>query len=146
MKIICCEKCGTPIISDETFLQNILDAMEDANRRAKRARSYSERCVYIQEAAQYAKIYKSFMHNLTRKQEVENRSKAVLNTLREYVLFNGLMTREQMDIVCEKGTRRAQAKEKECRKELDRIYGDFETICNRSKPSPTEQAAFRNIP
>lgn len=146
MKMICCDKCGAPIISDETFLQNILDAMDDANRRAKHARTYSQRCVYIQEAAQYAKIFKAFMHNLTRRQEAENQNKAVLSALREHVISNGMMTQEQMNIVYEKGMRKARAKETECQKELDRIYGEFETICNRSMSSPTERDAFKSIP
>ena len=29
MKLIRCQKCGTVVISEETFLQNIMDAMED---------------------------------------------------------------------------------------------------------------------
>ena len=144
--MICCEKCGTPIISDETFLQNILDAMDESNRRAKRTRIYSERCVYIQEAAQYAKMFKAFMHNLTQKQEAENRNRAVLSALREHVLANGLMTQDQINMVYAKGERRAKAKAAEYQKELDRIYGEFETVCNRTMSSPTERAAFRNIP
>lgn len=38
MKLIRCQKCGTVVISEETFLQNIMDAMEDTCRKARRAK------------------------------------------------------------------------------------------------------------
>ncbi|MEG2702928.1 MAG: hypothetical protein RSA65_09945, partial [Clostridia bacterium] len=128
-------------------MQNILDAMDDANRRAKRARTYSERCVYLQEAAQYAKIFKAFMNNLTRKQEAEQKNKenkAVLSALGEHLISNGLMTQEQINRVCEKGMHRVRSKEVEYQKELERIYGELETICNRGISSPTEREAFKH--
>ena len=36
MKLIRCQKCGTVVISEETFLQNIMDAMEDTARHGAR--------------------------------------------------------------------------------------------------------------
>ena len=52
MKLIRCQKCGTVVISEETFLQNIMDAMEDTCRKARRAKSRSERDALLQEAAE----------------------------------------------------------------------------------------------
>ena len=53
MKLIRRQKCGTVVISEETFLQNIMDAMEDTCRKARRAKYHSEKDALLQEAAEY---------------------------------------------------------------------------------------------
>lgn len=59
MKLIRCQKCGTVVISEETFLQNIMDAMEDTCRKARRAKYHSEKDALLQEAAEYRSIVQS---------------------------------------------------------------------------------------
>ena len=63
MKLIRCQKCGSVVISEETFLQNIMDAMGDTCRKAWRAKYHSEKDALLQEAAEYRSMYKAFMLN-----------------------------------------------------------------------------------
>lgn len=141
MKMICCQKCGTAVISDETLLQNVLDAMEEANRRARRSRP-SERNAYLQEAAEHRTIYKTLMHNITQRDRAERETPFVLSELVYHLLSTGKMTRIEIDQVCDRGKQRAVAVHRESDENIQRAYGAFESASNRTKPSPTERAAL----
>lgn len=144
MKLIRCQKCGTTVVTDETFLQNILDALEDVNRKALHCPP-QKRNVYQQIAAEYRTMFKSFMHNLSRRQEAENRSMHILGTLRRHILDNGLMTEQELAAVYAEGERKAAAAAHQADREIQAIYGNFDTICNRTMPNPTERAALKNL-
>ena len=144
MKLIRCQKCGTVVISEETFLQNIMDAMEEACRNARRAKFRAEQNALLQEAAEYRSMYKSFVHHLTERDRAANNSDAFkVKELYGALVRTGRMSAEEFQAVCKKGEERANARRAAEDKELNAIYGRFETACNRTKPSPTERAAMR---
>lgn len=142
MKMVRCQKCGATVISDETFLQNVLDAVDACNRNAHKAKG-AEKQVWCQQAAGYMSMFKAFMHNLSRIQEANDRHMHILGELRFYVLNNELMTREQLDMIYKKGEARATDSARQANKEIQRIYGEFDSACNRTMPNPTERGALR---
>lgn len=142
MKMVRCQKCGATVISDETFLQNVLDAVDACNRNAHKAKG-AEKQVWCQQAAGYMSMFKSFMHNLSRKQEANDKHTQILGELRAYILTNNIMTREQLDVIYKRGEARAAAIARQADKEMQAVYGEFETACNRTLPNPTEREALR---
>lgn len=141
MNLIRCHKCGAMVISDESLLQNIIDAMEEATRLARNGKPY-QRNARLQEAAEYRSIYKGLMHHITERDRAERVTPHELSELIHHVLFNNLMTRAEVDAVCVRGKAIAAAARVREDKEIQRVYGNFETICNRTKPNPTERAAL----
>lgn len=146
MKLIRCHKCGTVVISEESFLQNILDAMDEACRRARRAKSRSERTALLQEASEYKAMYRSFMHHLTeRDRAAHNESSFIVSEIHKHLRSGGTVTADNFQSLCDKGKARAAAIKQQEDKELTRIYGAFDSICNRTMPSPTERAAMKHL-
>lgn len=146
MQLIRCHKCGTVVISEESFLQNILDAMDEACRHARRAKSSAERNAYLQEASEYKAMYKSFMHHLTERDRASsNESSFIVAEIHKYLRNGGTVTESNFQSPCDKGKARAAAIKYQENRELERIYGSFNTVCNRTMPSPTERAAMKHL-
>ena len=144
MKLIRCQKCGTVVISEETFLQNIMDAMEDTCRKAQRAKYHSEKDSLLQEAAEYRSMYKAFMHHLTeRDRAAHNMDAYKVSELYNALVRTGRMSTAEFQVICAAGEEKAKIRRDAEDKELNAIYGYYETVCNRTMPSPTEKAAMR---
>lgn len=146
MKLIRCQKCGTVVISEESFLQNILDMMEDTCRKARRAKSSSERSALLHEAAEYRSMYRSFMHHLTeRDRAAHNESGFIVAEIHKYLREGGTVTLDNFQALCDKGKSRAEAVRQREDKELALIYGPCQDIGNHTMPSPTERAAMKHL-
>lgn len=144
MQLIRCRKCGAVIVSDETFLQTILDTIEETNRRAQRCHP-SKRSLYLREAAGYQSMFKAFMHNLTQKQAAEYKHCYILSVMRKYLLDNNILSEEQIKALYDEGERKAELAKQRAEKEIRRVYGEYETARNRTMPSPTERAAMKHL-
>lgn len=143
MKLIRCQKCGSVVISEEAFLQNIVDAMEETCRKARKAKC-SERSALLQEASEYKAIYKAFMHHLTERDRAkDNVSGFMVSELHKFVSGGGTITADNFQSLCDKGKERAALAREQKDRELKRIYGDFETISNRTMPDPVAQQALK---
>lgn len=144
MKLIRCQKCGTVVISEETFLQNIMDAMEDTCRKARRAKYHSEKDALLQEAAEYRSMYKAFMRHLTERDRAAHNVDAYkVSELYNALVRTGRMSTAEFQAICAAGEEKARIRRDAEDKELNAIYGCYETVCNRTMPSPTEKAAMR---
>lgn len=146
MRFIRCQKCGAAVISEETFLENILDAMDEARCNARRAKSRMDANAYLAEAAKYKTIYKAFMHHLTERDRAEHNADSFkVKALYDALVRTGRISEADFDTACKAGEAKAAAKRVSEDKELNAIYGSYETsCCNRTKASPTERAAIRN--
>ena len=124
MKLIRCQKCGTVVISEETFLQNSMDAMEDTCRKARRAKSRSERDALLQEAAEYRSMYKAFMHHLTeRDRAAHNMDAYKVSELFSALVRTGRMSAAEFKVSCAAGEEKAKVRRDAEDKELNAIYG-----------------------
>lgn len=146
MKLIRCQKCGTVVISEESFLQNILDMMDDACRKARRAKSRSERSALLHEAAEYRSMYRSFMHHLTeRDRAAHNEAGFIVSEIHKHLREGGTVTLDNFQALCDKGKAHAAAVRQRENKELALIYGPCEDISNHTMPSPVERAAMKHL-
>ena len=55
----------------------------------------------------------------------------------------GRMSTAEFQVICAAGEEKAKIRRDAEDKELNAIYGYYETVCNRTMPSPTEKAAMR---
>jgi hypothetical protein len=138
--MIHCQKCGAAIVSDETLLQRILDAMEETNRKARCGKA-KERNVFLQMAAEYKAIYKAVMHNITQRERAERETPYVLSELASHLISTGMMTAEEIEAIRIRGVQKAAVAYREADAEIQRVYGDFEGIVNH-RSSPTERAVL----
>lgn len=145
LKLVRCPKCGTAIMGEQQFLQNIVDAMETENRRARNAKAYPVKRFHEHQAADYKQLFRSFTHHLTEKDRLRNESAPRYTALKTYVLSKGLMTAEELETVIKAADVKTAARLREEDKILNRLYGSFDTISNRTQPDPTARAAIQNI-
>ena len=138
MKLIKCKKCGTPIATDKMILQRLLDGMEDANTKARKAKSYGEKCQYIQEASQYKQIIKSITHATTQLEQRKLYIEAELKALIRFLVDNNLLTYEKIGEIQEEARKKIDEKIKEEQKQLNKLYKDgYNQLSNNSKKDPT---------
>lgn len=118
--------------------------MEDTCRKARRAKYHSEKDALLQEAAEYRSMYKAFMHHLTeRDRAAHNMDAYKVSELYNALVRTGRMSTAEFQVICAAGEEKAKIRRDAEDKELNAIYGYYETVCNRTMPSPTEKAAMR---
>lgn len=144
MGMLYCRKCGAAMFVGEDLAQNILDRANETADRAKHCPG-RYRAALLQEAASYRSMYKSLMHNITKREYAEKVIPAVFKALTDEIKARKLMTEEELEAVCQRGRESAAAQRYEAEKEEQRIYGEFETACNRSKPDTTADRAIANV-
>jgi hypothetical protein len=144
LKLIRCQKCGTAIISDETLLQNVLEKMNDAVRRAQKCKA-ANRPAILQEAAEYRSIYKALMHNITSRERAEMETPFVLSAITRHLVEEKILTQEEVDHIANEGRQRARAARRRYDAEIKKTYGDFECAANRTKADPTASRALNNV-
>ena len=146
MKLIKCRKCGTPVVSNDLMLQRLLDGMEEANNNAIRARNYSQRNVYVQQASQYKQLIKSIMH-ITQQTEKRGRYlECEIKALTSYLVDNNLMTYDEIGIIQNKARERANKGIEEDKKKLDKLYKEAHNeLFNKSKSDTTARGAIKLI-
>lgn len=118
--------------------------MDDANRRARRARGLAKQQA-IQEASEYRSMFKAFMHNQTTLEYAKHEAPLILSTLCAYIREHGLMTDAEITAVYDKGKERAQARARMAEKEMERVYGTFQTFSSRPYADPTADAAIARV-
>ena len=141
MKMLYCKKCGTPVISDETLIQNIVDKLDEAQNKAHKANSTAEKNIYLHEAAEYKTMYKALMHNITQKEYAEAVIPYILREMLNTVKAKKLLTDAEIEAIYAAGKVNADKVAQQARKMERQLYGDFEAAYNRSKPDPTADRA-----
>lgn len=145
MKLVRCRKCGTVVISEETLLQNLLDAIDETSRKAERCNNNAQKTIYIAEISAYKQMYKSFMHNLTRLGEQKQKDTVILWELKRYIRDNGLIPEDKLIEITESAVKKAKQEQTKYEQEIQRIYGDFNSVTvNRTKADPTANKALRD--
>ena len=144
MRMLYCRKCGAAMFAGEDLAQSLLDRANEAANRARRCPG-RYKAALLHEAAGYRSMYKALMHNITKREYAEQVIPAMFKALTDEIKARGLMTDEELIAVCERGKASAAAQKAEAEKEAQRIYGEFETACNKTKPDTTAEAAIAKV-
>lgn len=143
MNVLRCKKCGAAIVTDDVFFQRLLDRIDETTKKAEQCKNGSLRAVYIQEISTYKSMYKSYMHNLSKLEEMQNKDTYKLREIIRYIRDRELISEDQIKKIYELGEKRATENARLVKREISLIYGKFDSMSNRTKADPTAEAAFR---
>lgn len=142
MRLIKCRKCGATISTDETFVQRMLDAINELSEKARRDKRNSPS--YLQQAAAVRKIMQLYLHTTANMDSAYRRLLNEQSVLIYYLRENKLITDEKLHELQSIGRARYEEKEKASAELVAQLYGDFNNISiNRTKRDPTERKGMR---
>lgn len=145
MKLIRCRKCGTFVISEEMFLQPMIDTLEEATRSAHLAKNREDRYAYLADVANYRAFIRVFMHHLTERDKAAHNVDAYkVAALYDALVRTGKITEEEFKAAVAEGNSRAAKKREAEDRELRVIYGDYDSYKKARLPNPTERDALRH--
>ena len=140
MRLIKCRKCGATICTDETFVQCMLDRIEELGSLARKDKK--NQGLYLQEAAAVKKIMTSYLHRTAQMDTDNRRVKNELSVLVGYVMENKLIPQEKLNELTQIARERAAKNDQKDAEEVEKLYGDFENMMyNRTKADPTYKKA-----
>ena len=145
MKLVRCHKCGAVIMGENDFLQEIIDKIEQANRRAEHGKTRAARNAAVIEAAEYRAMYKAYMHNLTSAQYAEQVTPIILQEVRSFCLANGRLTLDEWNELSAKGRSRAKEEQAIAERKADHVFGSGQIRLDSLHKDPTFDEAMRNI-
>lgn len=136
MRLIKCRKCGATISTDETFVQRMLDAINELSEKARRDRRNANS--YLAQAAAIRKIMQQYLHTTANMDSDYRRFLNEQSVLIHYLRENKLITDEKLNELNTIGRKRYEEKEKAAAERVAQLYGDFNNISiNRTKRDPT---------
>ena len=143
MRLVKCKKCGSTVMTDSTLLENMYEAMKECNEKARKAK-HELRQSYIQEASQIKKMIGQIQHRTAQMEERNNTITCEYAEVIHYLRFNSLITDEKLDELRAAARGKAEFKNTEDEKEIQKVYGNFESmLTNRTKKDPTAKEALR---
>ncbi len=144
MRLIRCRKCGATIATDETFIQRMMDDINELAERARKDRRNSPS--YLQQAAAIRKIMQQYLH-VTANMDAQYRRLTNENSvLIHYIRENNLISDEKLSELSAIARERAAEKEKADGERVAELYRGFENLSiNRTKKDPTARAALKEV-
>lgn len=110
------------------------------------AKGGKNRNVYQQQSAQLFRLMRQIVHISSQKGAEERKLHNVLAVLVDYLIQNDLITYEKLHELEAKGRERAKAQDEKDAKELERLYGESQSICReKGIRNSTENKALRNV-
>lgn len=148
MKLIHCKKCGSAIVTENALIERMNDTIHELNEKARRSKNSGIAKSYLAEAASVTKMMKGIMHNTTQIEERRTTCSCELSEITHYIRENKLISDEKLDELRQIARNKAKAKNAENQREIDRIYGVYNssyTPFNNTKSDPTAKEAISNI-
>lgn len=148
MKLIHCKKCGSAIVTEDALVERVNDTIHEMNEKARRSKNGVVAKSYLAEAASVTKMMKGIIHNTTQIEERRTTCSCELAEITHYLRENKLVSDEKLDELRKIAREKAKVKSAENQREIDRIYGVYNssyTPFNNTKSDPTAKKAIRNI-
>ena len=148
MKLIHCKKCGSAIVTENALIERMNDTIHELNEKARRSKNSGIAKSYLAEAASVTKMMKGIMHNTTQIEERRTTCSCELSEITHYIRENKLISDEKLDELRQIARKKANVKNAENQREIDRIYGVYNssyTPFNNTKSDPTAKEAISNI-
>lgn len=144
MRLIKCRKCGATIATDETFIQRMLDAINELSDKARKDRRNAP--TYLSQAAAIKKIMQQYLHVTANMDTHKRRLTNELSVLISYIRDNNLISDEKLDELTAIARKRAAEKEAKEEERIEDLYRGFENISiNRTRYDPTEQRGLKGM-
>ena len=142
-KVLRCPKCDHVITGQDEFVENIMKRYEHNLRKLTYVRGAKNQQL-LHENSLLKSYLKAVLHHRSEVEMCQIENRYFNKTLIAYILDNGLMTAEKVnelhEIAREKMNKSLEARSKE----LEKVYGDFNSIfSNVIKADPTLAAVMR---
>ena len=142
-KVLRCPKCDHVITGQDEFVENIMERYNHNLRKLKYVKGTKNQLL-LQENSLLKSYLKAVLHHRSEVEMCQIENRYFNTTLIAYILDNGLMTAEKVnelhEIAREKMNKSLEARSKE----LEKVYGDFNSIfSNAIKADPTLAAVMR---
>lgn len=142
-KVLRCPKCDHVITGQDEFVENVMQRYDDNLRKLTYARGAKNQQL-LQENAMLKSYLKQVIHYRSEIDRATCKATYFNRILIQYMSDNGLITKEKMDELGELATERMNKSLEKHSKELERIYGDYNSIFNNAiKSDPTLAAVMR---
>lgn len=148
MRLIKCRKCGTPILPEDTLLQNMMEMHHELCQKSRQAKNMKKANSYIQEAAVLKKMITGIIHQTAQMEDRKVTNVCEMSEIVNYIRENNLVTDEKLDELRRIGREKAKQKNYENQKEIDRIYGRYKELyvpSNQTKADKTANTAIKKV-
>ena len=144
MRLIKCRKCGATIATDETFIQRMLDDINELSDKARKDRRNAPS--YLSQAAAIKKIMQQYLHVTANMDTHKRRLTNELSVLISYIRENNLVSDEKLAELTAIARERAAEKEAKEEERIEELYRGFENISiNRTRYDPTEKRGLKGL-
>lgn len=144
MRLIKCRKCGATIATDETFIQRMLDAINELSDKARKDRRNAPS--YLSQAAAIKKIMQQYLHVTANMDTHKRRLTNEMSVLISYIRENNLISDEKLAELTAIARERAAEKEAKEEERIEELYRGFENISiNRTRYDPTEKRGLKGL-
>lgn len=144
MRLIKCRKCGATIATDETFIQRMLDAINELSDKARKDRRNAPS--YLSQAAAIKKIMQQYLHVTANMDTHKRRLTNEMSVLISYIRENNLISDEKLAELTAIARERAAEKEAKEEEHIEELYRGFENISiNRTRYDPTEKRGLKGL-
>lgn len=145
MRLIHCQKCGTAIVTEDAFVERMQDAVHELNEKARKTRNNKNAQSYIREASSITKMMKGILHNTAQMTDRKLTCQLEMCEIVYYLRKNNLISDEKLDELRETARKKAEARNSENEKEIQRIYADYHSIYNLSNRTKADLTAERAV-
>ena len=148
MRLIHCKKCGAAMVTENALIERMNDTIHELNEKARRSKHGGIAKSYLAEAASVTKMMKGIIHNTAQMEDRRTTCSCELAEITHYLRENNLVSDEKLDELRAVARKKAEVKNAENQKEIDRIYGEYKstyTPSNKTKADPTANKAMSNL-
>ena len=145
MRLIHCKKCGAAMVTENGLIERMNDTIHELNEKARRSKHSGIAKSYITEAASVTKMMKGIIHNTAQMEDRRITCACEMAEIIHYIRVNNLVSDEKLDELRKIAREKAKQRNAENQKEIDRIYGVYQssyTPFNNTKSDPTANKAI----
>ena len=145
MRLIHCKKCGAAMVTEDALIERMNDTIHELSEKARHSKSSREANSYMAEAASVTKMMRGIIHNTAQMEDRRITCRLEMDEIVHYLRTNNLITDEKLSELRQIGRKKAELRNAENQKEINRIYGKYNGLympCNNTKRDPTAKKAI----
>lgn len=145
MRLIHCKKCGAAMVTENALIERMNDTIHELNEKARHSKNGKIAKSYLAEAASVTKMMKGIIHSTAQMEERRITCVCELSEITHFLRTNNLVSDEKLDELRQIAREKAKIRNAENQKEIDRIYGEYNSLYtpfNNTKSDPTANKAI----
>ena len=145
MRLIHCKKCGAAVVTEDALIERMNDSIHELNENARRSCNARNAKSYLAEAASITKMMKGIIHNTAQMTDRKVTCHMELSEIVNYIRSNNLISDEKLDELREIARKKAKIRNEENEKEIQRIYGEYNSLYSPFNKTKKDDTAKKQI-